>query len=108
MKTREKFQFFLNRFQEKTKIEDYLLAKKIFIRIIEDQVKPFDFQRNHNEINDYITGLKKEPMQIEEYKQLFKKEQWRNLTHIELREGSDLFYDLISIEKILSFYDASD
>ena len=108
MKKREKFQSLLNQFQEKTNIEDYLLAKKIFIRIIEDQVKPFDFQKNHNEINDYIIGLTKEPMQIEEYKQLFKKEQRRSLTHIELREGSDLFYDLISIEKILSFYDASD
>jgi hypothetical protein len=108
MKTRENFQSLLNRFQEKTKIEDYLLAKKIFIRIIEDQVKPFDFIKNHKELNTRILNLINHSIQIEEYKILFRQEQVRDLKYIELREGSDLFYKITSIERILRFYDTRD
>ena len=108
MKTRENFQSLLNQFQEKTKIEDYLLAKKIFIRIIEDQVKPFDFIKNHKELNTRILNLINHSIQVEEYKILFRQEQIRNLKYIELREGSDLFYKITSIERILRFYDTRD
>lgn len=108
MITREKFQSLLNQFQEKINMEDYLLAKKIFIRIIEDQITPFNFIKNHKELNTRILNLINHSIQIEEYKILFRQEQVRNLKYIELREGSDLFYKITSIERILRFYDTKD
>lgn len=108
MKTREKFQSLLNQFQEKTNMEDYLLAKKIFIRIIEDQLTPFNFIKNHKELNTRILNLINHSIQIEEYKILFRQEQIRNLTYIELHEGSNVFYKIKSIERILRFYDTRD
>lgn len=99
MSMREKFNELLREYEQISKINDYPFAKKLFRRLIEDNLTKFNFEDKIQKFD----GLAHEKIPLEDYYKEFRKHHDKEEgEYIEVYEGSNNFYKISDIELFLN------